>query len=302
MTSLYPMPLVSIGMPVFNCERTLRSAVASILNQDYQNWELILIDDGSRDSTVQIARGFTDSRIRLIAGEANLRLPTRLNQAVELSRGSYFARMDGDDVAYPDRIGLQVRYLQTHSEVDIVGAGIVVFRGTGEAYGSRSPATDHNGICAQPWAGFAMAHPTWMGRVEWFRRNPYRVGAIRMEDKDLLFRTYRSSCFANLPEKLLGFREDIVSLRKCLRSRVNSSGMLLDYARKSGRYLFAARGLCGQAFRAVADIVAVGSGLNHRLLRHRARPLDEAAAQRWNEVWSLTQRTAEHMGQHEAHV
>ncbi len=94
-------PLVSIGMPVFNCEKTLRATVASILNQDYGNWELIIIDDGSSDMTLDTARSFTDPRIRVVPGAGNLCLPARLNEAVGLSRGKYFARMDGDDISYP---------------------------------------------------------------------------------------------------------------------------------------------------------------------------------------------------------
>jgi len=288
-------PLVSIGMPVFNCGNTLHSSVASILNQHYQNWELILIDDGSQDRTLEIARSVKDSRIRVIDGERNCQLPARLNQAVELSTGSYFARMDGDDVSYPDRLRLQVRYLQAHPEVDLLGGGVVVFRGEGEAYGKRSPRTTHESICARPWASIGMVHPTWMGKIEWFRSNRYRPDALRMEDADLLFRTHPLSRFANLPDILLGFREDTVSLRKILPARINISKMLLDYASTGGSYTLAARGLWGQALRTVADVVAIGTGLNHRILRHRARPLKDPMMQSWAEVWSGTKATTDQM-------
>ncbi|PSB51390.1 glycosyltransferase family 2 protein, partial [Chroococcidiopsis cubana CCALA 043] len=91
-------PLVSIGMPVFNCEQVLTSAVNSIVNQTYQNWELILIDDGSKDKTLEVANSFSDPRIKVISDGLNLKLPRRLNQAISLSKGKYFARMDGDDI------------------------------------------------------------------------------------------------------------------------------------------------------------------------------------------------------------
>jgi glycosyltransferase involved in cell wall biosynthesis len=86
-------PLVSIGMPVFNCERTLSTAIQSILNQTYSNWELIIIDDGSRDKTLEVANSFRDPRIEVINDGQNQRLPIRLNQAIALSRGKYFARI-----------------------------------------------------------------------------------------------------------------------------------------------------------------------------------------------------------------
>src|SRR5512135_1398022 len=115
-------PLVSIGMPVRNNEATLALAIRSILEQTYTNWELLLIDDGSSDGTLRVMRGFTDERIRIFSDGLSLGLPDRLNQAIDASRGEYFARMDGDDVSYPRRLGRQVDYLRHHPQVDLVGA------------------------------------------------------------------------------------------------------------------------------------------------------------------------------------
>lgn len=92
-------PLVSTGMPVFNCQQTLNTAVQSILNQTYSNWKLIMIDDGFQDRTLDIAHSFHDPRIKVVSGGQNQQLPIRLNQAIALSRGKCFARMDGDDVS-----------------------------------------------------------------------------------------------------------------------------------------------------------------------------------------------------------
>src|SRR5215467_8662436 len=86
-------PVVSIGMPCFNCEGTLAISVQSILNQTYANWELLLIDDGSSDRTLDIARSFSDPRIHVFADGTHRRLVSRLNQAVATSRGQYFARL-----------------------------------------------------------------------------------------------------------------------------------------------------------------------------------------------------------------
>ncbi|MBU1904958.1 MAG: glycosyltransferase, partial [Proteobacteria bacterium] len=86
-------PLVSIGMSVFNCGPTLVPTIRSLLHQTYDNWELILLDDGSTDGTPLLAKAFHDQRIRFIADGLNKGLAARLNQAVDLSRGAYFARM-----------------------------------------------------------------------------------------------------------------------------------------------------------------------------------------------------------------
>ena len=72
-------PLVSIGMPIFNCEKTLKLAIRSLLNQTYAHWELLLVDDGSEDQTLNIALSFKDPRIRVIADGLNQKLQRRLN-------------------------------------------------------------------------------------------------------------------------------------------------------------------------------------------------------------------------------
>ena len=85
-------PLVSIGMPAFNCEETLAVAIRSILNQTYENWELLVVENGSGEGTLEVARSFSDPRIRVSADNSHEGLVPRLNQAVAMSRGEYYAR------------------------------------------------------------------------------------------------------------------------------------------------------------------------------------------------------------------
>lgn len=209
------LPIVSIGMSVYNCEKTVAASIQSILNQTFRDWELIIIDDGSRDGTLTVAGQFDDPRIRIVDGQQNLGLPSRLNQAVQLSRGKYFARMDGDDIAYPERLAKQVSFLDQHPEVHLLATWMVAFKDDASLVGLRPAPASHAAICAHPWAGFPMAHPTWMGKIEWFRANPYWPDAVRMEDKELLFRTYAKSNFmpgrgaAGLPRKLTVVQEKL---------------------------------------------------------------------------------------------
>lgn len=280
-------PLVSIGMSVRNSESTLKPALRSILQQTYTNWELLLLDDGSRDGTVSIARQYEDPRIRLIADGRSLGLAARLNQAVGLARGAYFARMDGDDISYPERLERQVGMLESHREVNLLGCGAIVFDSRGEAVGRLPLRLDHEEICARPWAGFYFAHPTWMGRIEWFRKNPYRQDALRAQDQDLLLRTYRQSRFAALPDVLLGYRQETLSLSRILRGRYHFSRALLRQLVVGGDWRLA-RGLIEQPAKALYDLIAVGSGLNYRLLRHRALPIDETQRGAWKRVWIAT--------------
>jgi glycosyltransferase involved in cell wall biosynthesis len=280
-------PLVSIAMPVFGCEKTLGLTIRSILHQSLQDWELLIIDDGSPDKTVEIGRSFKDPRILVIADGLHLGIPRRRNQAIEMSRGKYFGLIDGDDLAYPERLERQVRYLRTHSEVDLVGCGVLVFRGDGRLLGTREVRMSHQQICERPWAGFHLAQPTWIGKGEWFRTHGYRVELARAEDQDLLLRTYKTSCFAALPDILVGYREESLSLRKNFVGRYSFCRSLLREAFQHKDYLLALRGIWGQSLKGLADFLAISTGLNHRALRHRARPVEDSVRERWEEVWEL---------------
>src|SRR5690606_15090213 len=128
-------PLVTVAMAMRDAARTLPAALASLLHQDYENWELVLIDDGSRDDSVKVAGRFADPRIRLLADGRRRGLGARLNEAVDAARGELIARMDADDISYASRFSRQVAFLQAHPEVDVVAAAMVVFAGTGEPVG-----------------------------------------------------------------------------------------------------------------------------------------------------------------------
>lgn len=282
-------PLISVGMAVYNCEKTLKMAVRSIMGQTYRNWELLIIDDGSTDSTVEIAQNFDDSRIRVIVGGSRLGISARLNQPISLAKGEYFARMDGDDVAYPERFERQLRYLEEHPEVDLLGAGILVFKGNGRAMGTRKIPQTHDEICRRPWSGFYLPHSTWMARTAWFRKHPYRSEA-RIGDADMMQCTYRSNRFASLPEILVGYRENSFSLRKALKERWY---FVIELTRKSllggDSTWFACRGVPEHILKAMVEVIAFAAGQPYRVLRHRALPASPEILQRWTTVWAHLQ-------------
>ena len=113
-------PRVTIALPVYNGGATLKLAVHSVLQQSFTDWELIILDDASTDNSLEVMRSFDDPRIRLVEGEHNLGLSARLNMAVDMACGDYFARMDQDDISLPLRLGKQLGYLQKHGEVDLL--------------------------------------------------------------------------------------------------------------------------------------------------------------------------------------
>jgi glycosyltransferase involved in cell wall biosynthesis len=278
-------PLVSVGLPLFNGAETLASAVRSILAQTYTNFELIVMDDGSTDASLRVVKGFRDERIRVVADGRHQGISARLNQAVDMARGKYFARMDSDDIAFGKRFEQQVNYLESHPELDLLGTAVLVFRGDGNILGKIPPKLTHAEICARPWTGFYLPHPSWMGRLDWFRRHRYDEKANGAEDQHLLFRTYRTSRFASLPDTLLGYREDRRTLRKMLRRRFVFLTEMLRAASGDHDYAMAAKLTLTQIAKAGADVLNLVFGI--KKLRNPMENVDAITQQEWSRVWQM---------------
>lgn len=127
-------PLVSIILPCYNAEKYLKYALDSIINQDYKNLEILCIDDGSSDGTLNILKEsqLKDERIIIIQNEENKGLIYTLNKALTLVKGEYFARMDADDYSMQNRISIQIDYLSNNPEIDIVSTGYQYFYNNGK--------------------------------------------------------------------------------------------------------------------------------------------------------------------------
>ncbi len=248
-------------------------------------------NDGSQDRSLEIARSFRDSRIRLFTSGFNRKRAVRINESLGLAKGKYYALMDGDDISYPERLLKQVEYLQKHPSVDLLGAAMIVFDNTGKPIGKREPPTSHREICARPWGGFPMAQPTFMGRTGWFKKYYYdRRARGGVEDQDLLLRAYQSSRFANLSNILVGYREPGLYLRKMVISRYCFSHSLIRQFWQKGDGVLAIRAVAEQYVKALGDCVAISTGLNYRILRHRAQPISAEEKRDWVRVWQLVNR------------
>ena len=283
-------PAVTIGMPVYNAARTLAPTLQSILQQRSADWELVVVDDGSSDRTADVLARIADPRIRVVRDGRNLGLAVRLNEIVAGARGELFARMDADDIAYPLRFAAQAAFLASHPEVDLVGCGALVFGEDGVPLGRFPLRTTHEQICADPWSGFYLPHPGWMGRTRWFARHPYRPEYRKTQDQDLLLRTFDSSRFACLPEVLLGYRMEAAPLAKRLRGRAYFARSILREAHRRGRHGAAIRGVALQLAKGGADCLAAclpGSALDPA---RRFGALTEAERDEWRGLWEAVGR------------
>ncbi|MBT2289847.1 glycosyltransferase family 2 protein [Paenibacillus albidus] len=114
-------PAVTVLMPVYNGEKYLAEAIESILNQTFADFEFLIINDASKDRTVEIIESYKDERIRLVHNEQNLRLIATLNKGIGLARGTYLARMDADDISVPQRLERQVAFLDANPGIAVCG-------------------------------------------------------------------------------------------------------------------------------------------------------------------------------------
>ena len=265
-------PLISIGMAFYNEARNLPLAIKSLLHQTYSNWELLLWDDGSTDESLKVARSFPDPRIHVYSDGEHRALGARMNSCLDLANGEYFARMDADDIAYPTRLATQIAFLQHNPSVDLVSSYVSVIDSAGRLLGKMVGPIAHHDIVRHALFGFRMIHPTWLGKLKWFRRYRY-VPRGYAQDQELLFRAYGESEFAVIPKILLAYRQDPLTIRKLIRARVVWMHHLSQHLHGVNRALTKTAVGGVLVMKALVDVAAVATGLGYHILRHRARPL-----------------------------
>src|SRR5690242_8874277 len=128
---------IAIGLPFLNAASTLMSAVRSIFAQSFEDWELILMDDGSSDGSLELARQIRDSRVRVVSGGGTIGLSRRLNEIAQLATCDRLARMDADDIMHPERLERQSAHLDANPEVDVLGSAAYVLDEDGCVAGIR---------------------------------------------------------------------------------------------------------------------------------------------------------------------
>lgn len=248
-------PTLSIAMPVYNGGSFLLVAVRSVVNQSFRDWELLVIDDGSTDGATDDLRSISDSRIRILRNSENLGLASRLNEAIDVASGRYFARMDADDICHPDRFRDQIDFMETNPTIDLLGTKCLTIDEEGAIAGVLPHAIKHDALCRYPWRGFYLPHPTWLGRVNWFRSHRYASPApYCCEDQELLLRTYSISKFHVLPTILLAYRiRTKLSWKKSWRTRVALFRVQSQFFLANGKYFYACLAGLATLYRLLSD-------------------------------------------------
>jgi glycosyltransferase involved in cell wall biosynthesis len=227
---------------------------------------------------MRIAQATDDVRLRLFHDGQRRGLPCRLNQGVGLARGPLIARMDADDVAFPERLARQVAFMQTHPTVDLLASSALLIGADQKPVGTLQGGYRHQEICRQPWGRFPMVHPTWMGRVEWFRRHPYPEWANQCEDQALLYQSFSGSTFMGLPDVLLAYSYAKLSASKTAVGRWNFLRTLAG----SRKLTHLCAGLFWHGFCLLRDMIAMIVGHDATVIRQRTIPASSEVIRTWN--------------------
>lgn len=218
------MPTVSVVLPVHNGAAHIENAVRSILRQTLSDFELLVVDDASTDATREIVTALRDPRIRLIASSQRLRLAGALNLGIDEARSDLVARMDGDDIAMPDRLAVQVRHMNRHPNVGLSGTWVRT-TGAGKEIIFRFPC-DPAHVRALALFDNPFAHPSVILRKPFFQKHGlrYDVGYYPAEDYELWTRALNLFAGDNIARPLLMYRIHGASLTRANHAEMDRQG------------------------------------------------------------------------------
>lgn len=208
LVSMSNKPLISVVMPAYNSERFVSRAIQSILDQSIDNFEFVIVEDGSKDKTLEIIKRFKDERIKVIENKENFGLARSLNIGVRASNGDYIARMDADDIAEPDRLEKQLKFLEANPKVGIVGSSMLEIDTNERPITLLRKPSSHIEIKWSSLFSTPMYHSTIFARSNILIDNPYDENLSNSEDYELwsriLFKT--DIHLANIDKPLLKYR------------------------------------------------------------------------------------------------
>lgn len=207
---IHKKPLVSVIMPIYNGSIYMSEAINSILNQTYKKFELIIINDNSTDSTLEILKSYKKKypKIRIINSNSQHGPFGSINLAMRYAKGELIAPMDSDDISHPKRLEKQVQFLLDNKDVIVVGTHARIIDSQGNVLGKKTFATGHNGIYRQFFEVHPIVHPSSMIRRSLLPKKDaiYYIKFGINDDYFTFFNLLKYGKFANIPEFLFDYR------------------------------------------------------------------------------------------------
>jgi len=200
-------PIITVLMPAYNAGNYIHEAIASVLAQSFNDFELLIVNDGSTDQTMQVIASFKDERI-VVINQENLGVASALNTGLQHARAAYIARFDADDVCYPNRLQVQYDFMQRHPEYQVVGSAADYMDVEGHHLFTQEPAAFSNSQVQQlNYTICPFIHSTVLYKKQVVLNNGgYNELAYTFEDHFLWLQILKEQKACNLPEALIKVR------------------------------------------------------------------------------------------------
>lgn len=205
-------PMISVLMPVYNAEQFLREAIDSILCQTYTDFEFLIFNDGSTDKSSEIIKSYDDKRIICFDYVINSGYLNHLNEGIKIAKGKYIARMDADDISMPDRFEKQITFLESHSDIALLGSSAIIIDESGQEKKVTNVIESSHLIFTQLFFESPFFHTSVMGRTPVFREFKYNDNYYVAEDYYLWSQIAMKYKLANLNEPLIKYRHHAESI------------------------------------------------------------------------------------------
>lgn len=211
---------VTIAIPFYNAEETILDAVRSVFAQTHENWELLLIDDGSKDKSLELVQQIKDPRVSVYSDGKNLKLAARLNQIVDLAKYDYIARMDADDLMSPDRIEKLINIL-INENYDLVSCGTYSIKMNNSYNGYRGNYEEKYSFEGILNKSQKFLHAGLIARKSWYQRNRYNEQIPVGQDTHLWLSASKALDFnaKSISDPLYMYREEgNVTIKKLIKA------------------------------------------------------------------------------------
>lgn len=229
---------ITIAIVFHNAEEFLLNSIKSVFAQTYHDWELLLIDDGSTDNSLQIALSISDTRVKCFSDGKKLNLAARLNQVIKYAKYDYIARMDADDLMDITRIEKQLSILINNQNIDLVSSGLLSIGKNYEIYGYRIPQVDSIDFDILLQSN-PIVHASIVARKSWYERNFYNENLSVAQDYYLWLSASQKNDLkiSFIKEPLYYYTESQnINLSKLLRAGITERKIIKDFHTKNKAY------------------------------------------------------------------